>query len=157
MSKAYLSLGSNIGQKVDYLNKAVDIIRKNDFIHMVKVSSYYSTDPVGYLDQEEFVNLAVEIDTSMKPYELLALCHHIEETLNRVRLIRWGPRTIDVDIILFDDLVMKNDVLTIPHPRMHERGFVLIPIQELNPELVIKGQTILTLIDQLPPSGVRKL
>lgn len=157
MHKAYLSLGSNIGQKVDYLNKAVDIISKSDFVHKLKVSSFYSTDPVGYIDQDEFVNIAVEVETTLTPYELLKLCQDVETELNRVRLIRWGPRTIDVDIILYDEIEMDDETLTIPHPRMHERGFVLIPIYELNPKLVVKTVPISTMMDHLPPSGVRKM
>lgn len=157
MHKAYLSLGSNIGQKVDYLNNAVDIISKNEFIHKVKVSSFYATDPVGYLDQDEFVNIAVEVETSLTPYQLLQVCQDVETDLNRIRLIRWGPRTIDVDIILYDELFMEDEKLTIPHPRMSERGFVLIPLDELNPKLVVNGVSIKSMIDNLPPSGVRKL
>lgn len=157
MHKVYLSLGSNMGQKVDYLDKAVEKLENNEFIHNLKSSSYYSTDPVGYLDQDTFVNIAVSIETTLSPYALLKVCHEIEEALNRVRIIRWGPRTVDVDIILYDNLQLDEPLLTIPHPRMKERGFVLIPIQELEPELHIDSVAIQTLINQLPSGGVRKI
>lgn len=157
MHRVFLSLGSNMGQKVDYLDNAVDIIKKNKFIHNVKVSSVYQTDPVGYLDQDVFVNIAVVLETTLKPFELLKVCQEIEEALNRERLIRWGPRTIDVDIILYDDLKLDDEILTIPHPRMHERAFVLVPICELDSELVIQSQKIQTLIETVDVSGVRKI
>ncbi len=157
MHRVFLSLGSNMGQKVDYLDNAVDIIKKNEFIHNVKVSSVYQTDPVGYLDQDVFVNIAVVLETTLEPFELLKVCQEIEEALNRERLIRWGPRTIDVDIILYDDLKLDDETLTIPHPRMHERAFVLVPICELDSELVIQSQKIQTLIETVDVSGVRKI
>jgi 2-amino-4-hydroxy-6-hydroxymethyldihydropteridine diphosphokinase len=157
MHKAFLSLGSNIGDKVDYLDKAVEILKNNKDIHNLKVSSYYATDPVGYTEQDMFVNIAVVLETTLAPEALLDVCQNIETDLDRVRVIRWGPRTIDVDIILYDTLEMDEERLTIPHPRMYERGFVLIPIQELSPELVINQKPIQAYIDQLPPSGVRKI
>jgi 2-amino-4-hydroxy-6-hydroxymethyldihydropteridine diphosphokinase len=157
MHKAYLSLGSNIGQKVDYLDKAVDYLKNSDFIHKLIQSSYYTTDPVGYLNQDEFVNIALYIETSLDPNALLLLCHDVENALDRERIIRWGPRTIDVDIILYDDLISHEAELTLPHPRAHERGFVLIPLFELNQNLVIKGRPIKELIESLPPDGVRKM
>jgi len=157
MHKVYLSLGSNIGDKVDYLDKAVDILRKNALIHKLNVSSYYQTDPVGYEDQDVFVNIAIGLETDLSPYEMLDVCQSIEEDLNRVRLIRWGPRTIDVDIILFDEIRMEEELLTIPHPRMHERAFVLVPIKEIACDLMINGRHIDELLDALDVSGVRKL
>lgn len=157
MHRIFLSLGSNIGQKVDYLNKAVGIIKQNEFIHKVKVSSVYQTDPVGYLEQDVFMNIAIELLTTLEPYRLLEMCQNVEKQLNRERLIRWGPRTIDVDIILYDDLVMTDEDLTIPHPRMHERAFVLVPICELDSELLVRNQKIQTLLEALDTSGVRKI
>lgn len=157
MPKVYLSLGSNMGQKVDYLDKAVDYLKKNDFIHMVKVSSYYQTDPVGYEDQDVFVNIVVELETDLSPYKMLDLCQQIENDLDRVRLIRWGPRTIDVDIVLFEDIQLDEAVLTIPHPRMHERAFVLVPLKEIASDIVVNNRHIDELLGTLDVSGVRKL
>ena len=157
MHKVYLSLGSNIGDPVSYLDKAVDILENTRDIHKVKVSSYYQTDPVGYLDQDVFVNIAVYLETDLSPYELLEVCQGIEQALNRVRIIRWGPRTIDVDIILFDDVKMTEEKLTIPHPRMHERAFVLVPMFELDDKLMIQDKSIEGLMASVDTSGVRKL
>jgi len=157
MHKVYLSLGSNIGDSVNYLDKAVDILDKHELIHNIKVSSYYQTDPVGYLDQDVFVNIAVCLETDLSPYELLEVCQEIEEALERVRVVRWGPRTIDVDIILFDDVQMTDEKLTIPHPRMHERAFVLVTIAELDNTLIVLNKSIKSLIDLVDSSGVRKL
>jgi len=157
MHKVYLSLGSNIGDSVNYLDKAVDILKNHELIHNIKVSSYYQTDPVGYLDQDVFVNIAVYLETELSPYELLKVCQEIEEALKRVRVVRWGPRTIDVDIILFDDVQMTDDKLTIPHPRMHERAFVLVPIAELDETLIVLNKSIKSLIELVDASGVRKL
>jgi len=157
MHKVYLSLGSNIGDSVNYLDKAVDILDKHELIHNIKVSSYYQTDPVGYLDQDVFVNIAVCLETDLSPYELLEVCQEIEEALERVRVVRWGPRTIDVDIILFDDVQMTDEKLTIPHPRVHERAFVLVPIAELDNTLIVLNKSIKSLIDLVDSSGVRKL
>jgi len=157
MHKVYLSLGSNIGDSVNYLDKAVDILKNHELIHNIKVSSYYQTDPVGYLDQDVFVNIAVYLETELSPYELLKVCQEIEEALKRVRVVKWGPRTIDVDIILFDDVQMTDDKLTIPHPRMHERAFVLVPIAELDETLIVLNKSIKSLIELVDASGVRKL
>ena len=157
MHKVYLSLGSNIGDSVNYLDKAVDILNNHELIHNIKVSSYYQTDPVGYLDQDVFVNIAVYLETELSPYELLKVCQEIEEALKRVRVVKWGPRTIDVDIILFDDVQMTDDKLTIPHPRMHERAFVLVPIAELDETLIVLNKSIKSLIELVDASGVRKL
>lgn len=157
MHKVYLSLGSNIGDKVDYLDKAVDIIKKNRDIHKVRVSSYYQTDPVGYLDQDVFVNIAVELETDLSPYDILSVCQNIETELNRIRLIRWGPRTIDVDVILYGYVTMDDEKLTIPHPRAHERAFVLVPIYELNSNLNIGNKSLSEVMADLDTSGVRKI
>lgn len=157
MKTVYLSLGSNMGDKVDNLDKAVDILRNNPSIHKLNCSSYYTTDPVGYLDQDEFVNAAVGFETDLLPYQILDVCRSIESELLRKRLIHWGPRTIDVDVLLYEGVTMDDEDLTIPHPRMHERGFVLIPLMDLKPVLKLYDKTIETWINTLPPCGVRKM
>lgn len=156
MHKAYLSLGSNIGNKVDYLDKAVDILKKNKDIHNLKVSHYYQTDPVGYLDQDVFVNIAVYIETNLSPLALLDVCQSVETALDRIRVIRWGPRTIDVDIICMgEDMVTER--LILPHPRAHERAFVLVPINELNPALKIGDKAVNQWLENVDTTGVRKI
>lgn len=157
MNRVFLSLGSNMGIKKENLDKAVDILENNDFIHSVKTSSYYTTDPVGYLEQDVFINIAVELETSLEPLKMLDLCHDIEETLHRKRIVRWGPRTIDVDIILFNDIVSDDEVLTLPHPRAYERGFVLVPMMELDSRLKINDIEISELVKSVDLQGVRKI
>ncbi|HEY8364612.1 MAG TPA: 2-amino-4-hydroxy-6-hydroxymethyldihydropteridine diphosphokinase [Haloplasmataceae bacterium] len=149
MSKVYLSLGSNIGDKFAYINQAIELLNKHQEVDVVRQSSYYETSPVGYLDQDNFINVALEVNTSLEPYALLSLCQEIEKKLKRERTIRFGPRTIDIDILLYDNVVMNDEKLTIPHPRMTERAFVLVPLSELNSNLNINGYGILYLLEKV--------
>lgn len=142
MNKAYLGLGTNMGYREGYLRQACEIIQKHSDIDILKISKVYETKAWGYKEQEDFLNICVEIETTLSPEELLETCQYIEEELNRVRLIRWGPRTIDVDILFFNDIISKNEHLTIPHPRIKERAFVLIPLMDLNQELMIEDKPI---------------
>lgn len=157
MSKAYLGIGSNLGDKKENINSAIELLKDNDSITVTKVSSIYETEPVGYLDQDLFLNVVCEIETGLLPYELLDCCNQIEAQLKRVRLIHWGPRTIDVDILLYDDLKLQEERLTIPHPRMKERAFVIIPLMELAPEITIDGEAIASIAEGLKDEGVRKI
>ncbi len=136
MSIAYLSLGSNIDDRLYHLQQAVILLSEENTIEVKKVSSVYETDPVGYLDQASFLNIVVELETNLSPHNLLKKCNEIENTLGRKRDIRWGPRTVDLDILLYNKENMKTEDLIIPHPRMTERGFVLIPLVEINDKLV---------------------
>lgn len=157
MAKAYLSLGSNLGDKKENLDKAVELLKKHNNIQVIKVSSYYETQPVGYTDQDLFLNIAVEIETSLSPYELLEYCSEIEQILKRRRIIRWGPRTIDVDILLYDNFISNDERLTIPHPRMTERAFVIVPLYEIAKDIRIKGQDINSILKKLKKEGIRKI
>lgn len=141
---AYLALGSNLGDREDNLNKALQMLSHSEGITVTNVSTFLNTAPVGYTDQPDFLNAVVEIETILEPYALLAVCNEIEQTLKRKRIIHWGPRTIDVDILLFGDLVLEDEKLTIPHPRMLEREFVMKPLCEIAPEAVhpVQEQTI---------------
>jgi 2-amino-4-hydroxy-6-hydroxymethyldihydropteridine diphosphokinase len=136
MNIAYLSLGSNIGDRFYYLRRSVQLLQETGSIRVNQVSSVYETDPVGYVDQAAFLNIVVELETQLTPHELLNKCNEVEEELGRTREVRWGPRTVDLDILLYNEENMKTEDLIIPHPRMTERGFVLVPLVELNPELV---------------------
>lgn len=136
MNTAYISLGSNIGNRLQYLQQSVQLLNTTGYVKVTQLSSIYETDPVGYVDQAAFMNMVVEVETSLTPHKLLKKCNEIEEELGRVREIRWGPRTVDLDILLYNEENMKSEDLIIPHPRMMERGFVLIPLVELNKELV---------------------
>jgi 2-amino-4-hydroxy-6-hydroxymethyldihydropteridine diphosphokinase len=139
MGTAYIALGSNIGDRKASLRQAVD--RMAELGTITKRSSIYETDPVGYFDQPAFLNAVLELETSLEPVELLAKLHQIEHDLGRERSFRNAPRTIDLDLLLFDDLVLTSDQLTIPHPRMHERAFVLVPLSEIAPEVVVPRAT----------------
>ncbi|MDO5793360.1 MAG: 2-amino-4-hydroxy-6-hydroxymethyldihydropteridine diphosphokinase [Turicibacter sp.] len=142
MNKAYLGLGSNLGDKKHYLYDAIQWLNRHEQITIVQLSSLYETAPWGYTDQDVFMNLVVEVETSLNPIELLDVCQSIENELGRVREIKWGPRVIDVDILLYNDEVIESDRLTVPHPYMTERDFVMIPLAEINPQLIIKGKTV---------------
>lgn len=131
MVQAYLGLGSNIGDRKQQLLKAIDLIGNIKGIKVTKQSSIYETAPIGYTDQPNFLNLCLEIETELSPQQLLKHCLDIEQQLHRVREIRWGPRTLDIDILLFSDNIIETDNLSIPHPRMQERAFVLIPLNDI--------------------------
>ncbi|MEA4988299.1 MAG: 2-amino-4-hydroxy-6-hydroxymethyldihydropteridine diphosphokinase [Anaerovorax sp.] len=133
---AYIALGSNIGNREVNLNQAVKMLNTTTGIKVTKVSGYFDTVPVGYTEQPNFLNAVVEIETYLTAYELLDVCGDIEGKLKRERIIHWGPRTIDLDILLFGNLVLDDELLTIPHPRMHEREFVLEPLNEIAPKVI---------------------
>jgi len=131
MNEAFISMGSNLGNRMGNLKKALSLLSSHPSITVLSVSSVYETDPVGYTDQEDFLNLVCRIETDLTPLSLLMYSQTIEQILHRERTIRFGPRTIDVDILTYDDLVIRTDELTLPHPRMSERAFVQIPLREI--------------------------
>ncbi len=142
MNKSYLGLGTNMGDRMNYLAQACELINNHENICIVKKSKIYETKAWGYTDQADFLNLCLEIDTDLDEYELLSVCQEVEQKLNRKRIIRWGPRTIDVDILFFNDKVSNDEKLLLPHPRIQDRAFVLIPLMELNSKLLINNKTI---------------
>lgn len=131
--KAYLSLGSNVGDRAAHLAAGVDLVAAGE---PVRVSRVYETEPVGGVAQDDFWNLVIELDTDAAPRALLERARRAEVARERVRDVRWGPRTLDVDVLLVGDLVSDDPEITVPHPRMFERLFVLVPLGELAPELV---------------------
>jgi 2-amino-4-hydroxy-6-hydroxymethyldihydropteridine diphosphokinase len=137
--RAFVSLGSNLGDREATLLAAVDLLRRDLDIDVEAVSSLHETDPVGYTDQPRFLNGAVALETALPPHELLARLQEIELQLGRVRegVPRFGPRTCDLDLLLYGDLEVETTVLTIPHPRLTERRFALEPLVELDPELAL--------------------
>lgn len=135
MSVAYIGLGSNVGSRDENLKRAIEKLDSADDIEVTRTSSIYETEPVGFLDQPDFLNAVVEIDTTLSPKQLLAVTKSIEKQLHRSRDIHWGPRTIDLDILLIDSLEMSEDNLNLPHPEIEKRAFVLVPLVELAPEL----------------------
>ena len=156
MVKAFLSLGSNMGDRLEYLSKAIDKIAQIQGCNILNKSSIYETEPWGYENQEAFLNLCISIETSLSPYELLESLQTIELELDRVRKIHWGPRTIDIDILLFDDIICEDDKLTIPHPRMRERAFVLIPLYDIEKNLIIDGIKLEDLINKTDTRGIKE-
>jgi 2-amino-4-hydroxy-6-hydroxymethyldihydropteridine diphosphokinase len=128
---AYLCLGSNLGNKKKNLNRALKEIRNLKMVKVLRISSIYETEPVGFKDQGWFLNAVVKINTKLPPLSLLYLLQGIERKLGRVRGKRWGPRKVDLDILLYDKMIMHDDKLTLPHPQMQKRKFVLIPLIEL--------------------------
>ncbi len=154
MNSAYLSLGSNIGNSKENILKAYEIIESNN-IKIIKKSSFYETDPYGYEDQDVFVNSVIKIETELNPYELLEICHVVEKELKRKRIIHWGPRTIDVDVLLFNDIIMNEEFLIIPHKEMTKRAFVLVPLLEINSEIEINGKKAKDIIKNIDIDGVR--
>lgn len=133
--KVYLSLGSNLGKKQAQLKKAVKLLDAEEEIEVKKVSSFYKNPPYGGVATEEFVNIAVEIDTLLDPFDLLDRIHKIEAALGRKRTVRWGNRTMDIDIIFYDDLQINTRDLTIPHKDYKNRDFVIVPLSEIAPHL----------------------
>ncbi len=135
--RAYLGLGSNLGDSRQILVDAVETLRSGG--EVVAVSSLYRTEPVGGPEQDPFLNLVVGLDTTASPQELLEWSRSLERSANRRRIIRWGPRTLDVDVLLVGDLTVDEEDLTVPHPRMFQRNFVMVPLLELDPNVVVEG------------------
>jgi len=132
--RAHVSLGSNVGDRRAYLEDAVRSLGGYDGIHVVRVSSFLENPPVGGPPgQGMFLNAAAAVDTTLAPRALLRACNEVEDALGRTRRERWGPRTIDIDVLLYGDVVVDEPGLVIPHPRMHERTFVLMPLAEIAP------------------------
>ncbi len=148
---AYLSLGSNIGDRLSHLRLAVERLHTGR-VHVTGVSSVYETEPVGYdTPQPVYLNLGVQVRTSLDPESLLQHCLHVETLGGRQREWDGSPRTIDIDVILYDDLCWQTPTLTVPHPRMHERAFVLAPLLEIDATLTTPdGQALATLLQQPP-------
>jgi 2-amino-4-hydroxy-6-hydroxymethyldihydropteridine diphosphokinase len=133
MNEVYLGLGSNVGDRLLNLNKAIELLSEE--IQILKKSKIYVSKAVGYTDQPDFYNMVLYGKTDLSPEELFNFIKDVEKNVGRVYRFHWGPREIDIDILFYNDLVYKSDKLNIPHPRLHERDFVLLPLIELNPKL----------------------
>lgn len=132
--RAFLGLGSNLGDRLAYLRNAVA-----DMPDLVAVSPLYESAPVGGPEQGAYLNIVVQLDTRLLPHELLEVCQGLERAAGRERIVRWGPRTLDVDVLWMDGVRVDTPDLTIPHPRMHERNFVMDPLLDLDPAFVHPG------------------
>ena len=142
MTRAFLGLGSNMGNKVENLMQAIQLLEENPALKVERIAGLYKTAPYGYLEQDWFLNTAVEVETSLSPRELLQTIHDVEQRLGRQRTIHWGPRTIDIDILTFGEYKVEEPDLTIPHKEIGKRAFVLIPLAELEPDLSIGSTTV---------------
>lgn len=135
MPTAYIAIGSNLGNRHDYIHRALRLLEE-DGVKIVQCSSIIETDPVGGPPQDKFLNAVAQVTTELLPEELLGCCQMIERQLGRVREIKDGPRTIDLDILLYNNIKMNSESLTIPHPRMWQREFVIKPLSEIAPDIV---------------------
>lgn len=149
--RAYIGVGSNMGDRMEYINQAIDAIEAQDDTKVVHVSSLIETKPYGGVKQDDFLNGCIAIDTLKEPEELLDFLMDVEAQAGRVRTIHWGPRTLDLDILMYDDLVMNERKLTIPHKEMHKRLFVLEPLEEIAPYLMhpLLGKTVTQLKEMI--------
>ncbi|MFD1040722.1 2-amino-4-hydroxy-6-hydroxymethyldihydropteridine diphosphokinase [Virgibacillus byunsanensis] len=157
MNQAFIAFGTNIEPRSSHLISALDLLQAHESIEVQRKSSIYQTAPVGYTDQADFLNRVVLINTRLTSEELLDYCQSIEKQLGRKREIRFGPRTIDLDILLYNQENRKTERLIIPHPRMHERAFVLIPLEEIAPDFVLPTQNkrVRDLIKQLSETDIK--
>jgi len=135
---AYVALGSNLGDRLEHLRAAAQRLDATRGIDVVRSSRVYETEPLGP-PQPPYLNAVIEVATTLTPHELLEAARGVEDSLGRVRAERWGPRTIDLDILVYDELIVDEPDLEIPHPRMHERGFVLVPLGELDADAMLPG------------------
>ncbi len=136
---AYVGLGSNLGDKAANLSTAVGLLRQDERCRIARASSLYVTRPFGVEDQPDFLNAAVELRTLLNPHELLAKCLEVERNMGRMRTIRWGPRVIDLDILIYEDSNVNTGDLVIPHPGLVERAFALAPLAEIAPDADVGG------------------
>lgn len=132
-ARAFLSLGSNLGDRRGALDRALDRLKEGGALQVRNQSSFYETAPVGRTAQSWFYNLVVEVETDLGPHDLLAHCQGVERALGRRRVERWGPRTVDIDLLLYNDLIVDTPALVIPHPELTRRRFVLEPLLEIAP------------------------
>jgi 2-amino-4-hydroxy-6-hydroxymethyldihydropteridine diphosphokinase len=154
--KIYLGLGSNLGDRSAYVEKALGEMDPDVFL--LRRSAIYETAPWGFEDQEDFLNMVIEAETELNPPALLRRIKQIEKRVGRQATFRNGPREIDIDILLYDDWQYAEGGLNIPHPRLHERVFMLVPLTEIAPDMIIPGQekSVAQLIEGLDASGVRE-
>jgi 2-amino-4-hydroxy-6-hydroxymethyldihydropteridine diphosphokinase len=155
--RAYLGLGGNLGDPTQSMAAALRMLDADPLTRVLQVSSLYRTPPWGKTDQPDFLNATAEVLTGHSPRELLDLCLEAERRLKRVRQERWGPRLIDIDILVFGDRTVDEDGLEIPHPRMLERAFVLAPLAEIAPEFVMKGKKLGDWLTEADTAGIERL
>lgn len=157
MTTAYVALGSNLGDRATLLRAALVTLQRGGDVQVVTESAVYETAPVGGPEQPDYLNMVVAVATALEPEALLERCLAIEAEHGRVRRERWGPRTLDLDLLAFGAEERRSERLTLPHPRMAERAFVLVPLAEIAPELKIGDTTAGALAARIDRSGLRQL
>ena len=158
MSKIYIALGSNLEEPSQQIYKAINLINTINELSVTHKSSLYKTKPIGKIDQPDFINAAVKVEGDISPENLHAVLQDIETQAGRIRTELNEPRTLDLDILLIDDLIIKTKKLTVPHPRMHQRQFVIMPLYEINQKLNIPGiGSIDEIFKSLPDQGVIRI
>ena len=156
-NKVYLGLGSNIGNRQEYIESAIELVGKTEGIKILKKSGLYETSPVGYVEQDLFLNAVIKIETDFSAREILKIINKIENELDRKREIRWGPRTIDIDILIFSDKKINETDLIIPHKEMLNRLFVLVPLIEIYDGEYFEKEKIIERIGELVEVGNQKI
>jgi 2-amino-4-hydroxy-6-hydroxymethyldihydropteridine diphosphokinase len=167
LSTAYISIGSNLGDRLEYIREAIRKLKQSKEIEICKASSVYETQPVEYRvkgqglrvkEQAWFLNVVLEFETPLEPLNLLELLLGIENQMGRKGSQRYGPRNIDLDLLLYDDLVMDSDKLTLPHPRLHQRRFVLVPLAQIAPTVVhpLLKKSVERLLEELSTDSVQR-
>lgn len=156
-NKVYLSLGSNIGNRQEYIESAIELVGKTEGIKILKKSRLYETSPVGYVEQDLFLNTVIKIETDFSEREILKIINKIENELDRKREIRWGPRTIDIDILILSDKKINETDLIIPHKEMFNRLFVLVPLIEIYDGEYFEKEKIIERIEELVAVGNQKI
>ncbi|WP_045836457.1 2-amino-4-hydroxy-6-hydroxymethyldihydropteridine diphosphokinase [Hyphomicrobium sp. 99] len=154
---AILALGTNIGNRTENIEDAIRRLTADGSLRVVSRSKLYRSAPWGVTDQDWFVNACVAVQTELSPHALLKHCQAVENDMGRVRTRRWGPRIIDVDILTFRDLEIADPDLTVPHPLIAERAFVLVPLKDVAPELTLNGRTIEEMLEKLDTREVQPL
>jgi 2-amino-4-hydroxy-6-hydroxymethyldihydropteridine diphosphokinase len=159
MAEALIALGANVGDPRANLERAIALLCDDELVRLRARSSDYQTPPWGLEQQPEFVNLCISVETMLTPAALLERAHEVEQALgrDRAREVRWGPRPIDIDILAYDDVVIDEPGLKLPHPYMLERAFVLVPLAEIAPERIIAGTRVRDALDRIDATGVRRL
>lgn len=152
-----VALGSNLGDKVANIDRAITLLTEREDIRLLARSRNYATDPWGKTDQDWFVNAAVAVATELSPRQLLARCKEIERQMGRVTTERWGPRVIDLDLLAYRDVTMSDEDLVLPHPHIAARAFVLAPLMDLAPDLVLGGRSVRAMYEVIDRSSVRPL
>ncbi|NJR21069.1 MAG: 2-amino-4-hydroxy-6-hydroxymethyldihydropteridine diphosphokinase [Richelia sp. CSU_2_1] len=158
LMKCALALGSNLGDSLEILKSAIETLNNQPEVSVISRSSWYQTAPIGP-PQPDYINACAILEVALAPEALLAQLLETETKFNRIRREKWGPRTLDLDLLLYDNLILETPTLTLPHPRMAERAFVLVPLAEIAPDWVhpLTGSTIAQLLQVIDCSGVQKL